>query len=259
MIYHLYVMVIESIYFADCVEAQSRWPVPGVKNLPTWPAGLSTPMQARCSQTKTKILEYYNFAESTFVRPWQDYKTGFINNPDATRSNYFIGLDKLHNITSTRSHSLSLAVESKINSGFPETKYKFEYNYIHVANEQEQYKITLGELLKVTCLSKLNTEACLTDQDYLLSESQSYDPLLGIRGMKFSANDMDNDASTTRHCAEEMGGVGWWFSDCAPCTNNATDIEPYFGNIHRLCLPQMMYMSCPHAYCNSVSIEMRIM
>ncbi|XP_050100011.1 fibrinogen-like protein 1 [Anopheles aquasalis] len=116
-----------------------------------------------------------------FNRNWTEYRDGF-GYPDG---NFWIGLERLHQLTSVR--PWELAVDLHDYNGI----YKYaRYSTFAIGSEDEQYRLTLGKY-----------------------SGTAGDGLWHHRGMKFSTPDRDNDQMKDLHCAREWHG-GWWFNSC---------------------------------------------
>uniref|UniRef100_A0A2M4BT40 Putative ficolin n=1 Tax=Anopheles marajoara TaxID=58244 RepID=A0A2M4BT40_9DIPT len=135
-----------------------------------------------------------------FNRNWTEYRDGF-GYPD---SNYWIGLERLHQLTSARSWELAVDLQdfNKV--------YKYaRYNAFAIGSEDEQYRLkTLGAY-----------------------SGSAGDGLRNHEHMKFSTPDRDNDEKKDEHCAQKWQG-GWWFKACftsflnGPYRNNGTTLVP---------------------------------
>ncbi|XP_011187131.1 ryncolin-1-like [Zeugodacus cucurbitae] len=116
-----------------------------------------------------------------FYRNWTDYKEGF---GDLT-GNYWIGLEKLHALTSDCEQELY--IQLRRHNG---KEYYAKYTQFVIAEESESY-----------ALKKLG--------NYRGNNGDAFGRHVG---MKFSTYDRDNDIDI-RNCAEEFKG-GWWFLNC---------------------------------------------
>lgn len=145
--------------------------------------GMEEQFQVRCDGQLhgpgwTVIQSRIN-GEVNFYRNWTEYKTGFGN----LSSEYFIGLERLHQMTTIEPQVLYIHLEDFEGK----TRYA-EYNHFVVGNESESYAITeLGEF-QGDVRDRLDFSA-------------------------FSTFDRDNDADANFNCAEKFHG-GWWYSDC---------------------------------------------
>lgn len=145
--------------------------------------GMEEQFQVRCDGQLhgpgwTVIQSRIN-GEVNFYRNWTEYKTGFGN----LSSEYFIGLERLHQMTTIEPQVLYIHLEDFEGK----TRYA-EYNHFVVANESESYAITeLGEF-----------QGDVRDRLDIIA---------------FSTFDRDNDADANFNCAEKFHG-GWWYSDC---------------------------------------------
>ncbi|XP_050335083.1 fibrinogen C domain-containing protein 1-like isoform X1 [Bactrocera neohumeralis] len=145
-----------------------------------------TPFEVWCDQDSdfggwTVIQRRVN-AEVDFYRKWTDYKIGFGN----LDGNYWIGLDKLHALTTSCEHELYIRMES-----FSGVKYYARYNLFVVGSEAEGYVLkTVG--------------------DY---KGDASDYFKNHEGSKFSTYDRDNDRKDDDNCAKKWRG-GWWYNCC---------------------------------------------
>ncbi|XP_011189961.2 fibrinogen C domain-containing protein 1-like [Zeugodacus cucurbitae] len=116
-----------------------------------------------------------------FYRCWNDYKKGF---GDLT-GNYWIGLEKLHALTSSCEQELYIQLQRR--SG---EKYHAKYAEFLIGPESQSYT-----------LKKLGNYG-----------GNAGDSLRQHLGMKFSTYDRDND-NLENNCAMKYEGA-WWFDDC---------------------------------------------
>uniref|UniRef100_A0A1I8PEH7 Fibrinogen C-terminal domain-containing protein n=1 Tax=Stomoxys calcitrans TaxID=35570 RepID=A0A1I8PEH7_STOCA len=118
-----------------------------------------------------------------FYRNWTEYKTGF---GDAPHGEFFVGLQKLHELTSQKPHELLIVLKDWDN----DTRYAI-YDTFVIGSEQEQYSLKdLGEY-----------------------RGNAGDALEYYKGSKFSTLDVDNDEDENTNCAKLFKG-GWWFKSC---------------------------------------------
>jgi len=116
-----------------------------------------------------------------FYRNWQVYKRGFGD----LDGEFFLGLDKIHALTSEYSQELLVALEDFEGNEAFETYEKFA-----IGGEDEQYALhTLGK-----------------------ANGSAGNSLEVHHTMKFSTYDRDNDR-WTKNCAEAYTG-GWWYNEC---------------------------------------------
>lgn len=129
---------------------------------------------------------------------WEDYKNGFGD----YRYNYWIGLEKLHQITSSGSYELFVGLYDKFSSNPHRLAV---YGTFEIASESQNYKLTVGNYE--------SGRSNLTDS--LISQHNNRD---------FTTHDRDNDDNANKNCAHHGGSYygGWWFggSDCLDANLN---------------------------------------
>ena len=81
-----------------------------------------------------------------FYRYWHDYKHGF-GDP---RDEFWLGLDKIHRLTSDVNNSLRVDLED-----FEGKNAYAEYNMFRVMSEKDKYKLILGSYSGRTVISSL--------------------------------------------------------------------------------------------------------
>ncbi|XP_044316962.1 microfibril-associated glycoprotein 4 isoform X2 [Drosophila rhopaloa] len=129
----------------------------------------------------TKVVNR-NDGKEDFSRKWADYKIGF--GPLTTE--FFIGLDKLHQITSSDNYELLVELQNRKQ----ELRYAL-YDHFSIGSESEQYRLNV--------LGKYQGDAA--------------DALRQHTGKKFSTQDRDNDESE-QNCAALQSGAFWYGSSC---------------------------------------------
>nr|AAL28518.1 GM10015p [Drosophila melanogaster] len=139
-----------------------------------------------CDEDWTVILSRTS-DDVNFERGWLDYRDGFGN----LAGDFFIGLNKLHALTSSALHELRIVMED-----FSGNVAYAGYSLFAIGSEKELYPLVL--------LGKF--------QDNLTPSAG--DSLSYHAGAKFSTVDQDNDNCLECNCALRHKGAGW-FNNCA--------------------------------------------
>ncbi|KAL7741414.1 hypothetical protein ACLKA6_000742 [Drosophila palustris] len=171
-------------YGRNCAEATEKSKSSGIYEI-LIPSYSGHPFRVTCdAQTQgggwTVILSRLD-GSVDFYRNWNLYKKGFGD----LDGEFFLGLDKIHALTSEYSQELLVVLEDF------EGHEKFEkYEKFAIGDEDEQYALhTLGQ-----------------------ASGTAGDSLKRHHAMKFSTYDRDNDRYP-KNCAEEFTGA-WWYQGC---------------------------------------------
>ena len=128
-----------------------------------------------------------------FDRKWADYKAGFGDSD----GEFWLGLDKLHTLTSTGTYGLWVGMRAWTMETF-----WAEYSSFSVGPETDKYRLSV---------SGYNVES--TAGDSLTNVSFNLGEMVRVIDyMKFSTRDSDNDINSGS-CAKMCKG-GWWFAKC---------------------------------------------
>lgn len=141
-------------------------------------------MQINWSNIHSYLQIFHQRTEGSmsFYRGWDEYKTGFGN----IDGEFWIGLDKLHELTLSRPHELLIELED-----FEGESRKARYSHFAIGGEKESYALVL--------LGKYSGDA---------GDSMSYHA-----GQKFTTFDKDNDVWVEGNCAKAHHGA-WWYNAC---------------------------------------------
>ena len=121
-----------------------------------------------------------------FNRDWDDYVTGF----GEEDGNYWMGLEEMHQLTTT--HDVSLFIDIETFVGLPFT---LKLQTFSVGNEESNYTMHYS--------------------GYSQSSDRVTNPLFPSynNGMMFSTRDRDNDKHRG-NCASDLLRGGWWYRSC---------------------------------------------
>ncbi|XP_025075965.1 angiopoietin-related protein 4-like [Pomacea canaliculata] len=172
--------IISSGYYGDAL--------PGMFSIQ--PSRATTPFRVLCNPKVQQIIldRYYNVP--SFNRSMTDYVAGF---GDAV-NDFWVGLEKLHLLTSSMSYVLCVQVS------FGTTKYQRYYTKFVVQGAGNGYSMSFGGQYDPSSVA-LPMGDCLTP----------------LQNVSFSTYDVDNDGNATYNCAENYGG-GWWYNQqCSDC------------------------------------------
>uniref|UniRef100_A0A2M4A9G2 Putative ficolin n=1 Tax=Anopheles triannulatus TaxID=58253 RepID=A0A2M4A9G2_9DIPT len=146
----------------------------------------SEPFQVYCEQEAYGggwiVFQYRYNGSLDFYRGWNEFRDGFGD----LNKEFWLGLEKVHQITSGRKHELIVELKD-----FNGTYGYARYAVFELGSERNQY------ILKE--LGKYSGNA---------GDSMSFN-----KGFEFSTKDEDNDMSSSLHCAQRHEGA-WWHGPC---------------------------------------------
>ncbi|KAH8397461.1 hypothetical protein KR222_005185 [Zaprionus bogoriensis] len=145
------------------------------------------PFYVRCADDDWTVILNRTSDDLSFERSWLDYKEGFGN----LASDFFIGLDKLHALTSSQLYELRIDLEN-----FRGDVAYALYDAFAISGERELYALSLLGQFR-------------DDVQPSAGDSLSYQA-----GAKFSTFDNDNDNCVECNCAQRLRGGGW-FNACS--------------------------------------------
>ncbi|XP_060666726.1 fibrinogen-like protein 1 [Drosophila nasuta] len=124
-----------------------------------------------------------------FNRDWATYRKGF----GSFESDFFLGLEKLHRITSLQHFELYIHLVDENDNTF-----NARYDGFKISDEDNGYALSLGNLIS----------------------TPFGDGMRNTENMKFSTFDHDNDNDDDDNCAI-IYESGWWYNYCNTCHLNA--------------------------------------
>ncbi|XP_064371674.1 tenascin-N [Dromaius novaehollandiae] len=145
----------------------------------------SRPMQVYCDMTTDGggwiVFQRRSTGELDFYKRWRDYVEGF-GDP---AGEFWLGLDKLHNLTSSTPIRYELRVDLRTSS---ESAYAV-YDFFQVASSRDRYRLSVGNY-----------------------RGNAGDAMTYHHGWKFTTWDRDNDVALS-NCALTHRGA-WWYKNC---------------------------------------------
>lgn len=130
-----------------------------------------------------------------FFLTWQEYVNGFGN----AHSEYWLGLEAIHQLTSSRNKILRIDLEDKDgNHAFA------QYNVFKVASSADNYRLTIDE--------------------FTGNASESLQT-----NIQFSTKDQDNDEVSGDNCAATTRHGGWWYSGSKSCTYSHSNLNGLYS------------------------------
>ncbi|XP_051860824.1 ryncolin-1-like [Drosophila albomicans] len=108
-------------------------------------------------------------------------------------NDFFLGLEKIHRITSLQRHELYIHLVTLNGS-----TYNARYDDFKISDKDNGYKLSLGKF-----------------SGTIIEDAMRY-----AENIKFTTIDRDNDEADKANCAVVFKS-GWWHTDCYNCNLNA--------------------------------------
>ncbi|XP_062132099.1 fibrinogen-like protein 1 isoform X3 [Drosophila sulfurigaster albostrigata] len=125
--------------------------------------------------------------EEDFGRDWATYRKGF----GSLDSDFFLGLEKIHRLTSQQQYELYIHLVAEDGSIF-----YARYDDFKISDEDHGYSLSLGKF-----------------------KGNIWDAMREHENMKFTTFDRDNDSDSYDNCAV-LYKSGWWYNRCFDCNLN---------------------------------------
>ncbi|XP_068807857.1 tenascin-N isoform X2 [Struthio camelus] len=172
-------------YPADCSQTQQNGNTSSGMYTIYLNGNGSRPIQVYCDMTTDGggwiVFQRRSTGELDFYKRWRDYVEGF---GDPT-GEFWLGLDKLHNLTSSSPIHYELRVDLRTSS---ESAYAV-YDFFQVASSRDRYRLSVGNY-----------------------RGNAGDAMTYHHGWKFTTWDRDNDVALS-NCALTHHGA-WWYKNC---------------------------------------------
>ncbi|XP_060667053.1 fibroleukin-like isoform X2 [Drosophila nasuta] len=127
-----------------------------------------------------------------FNRDWATYRKGF----GSFKSDFFLGLEKLHRITSLQRFELYIHLAARNGS-----TYNARYDNFKISDEDNGYALSLGKF-----------------------KGTIVDGIGYFENMKFTTFDHDNDKDDNVNCAAWYES-GWWYKFCSNCYISLKEVK----------------------------------
>ena len=118
----------------------------------------------------------------SFCKDWKSYKNGF----GTFHGSFWLGLEKIHRITSTENYALYIAMGASFNR----LSWAY-YSSFHVGDEASYYELTISGY-----------------------EGAAGDALSRVNGRSFSTFDQNSEKDSSPACNDKALVGGWWFFGC---------------------------------------------
>ncbi|KAL0155053.1 hypothetical protein M9458_049316, partial [Cirrhinus mrigala] len=132
------------------------------------------------------LIQHRFDGSTSFNRTWDEYKNGF----GKLTEEFWLGNDKINLLTKAKNMSLRIEIED-----FEGVKEYAHYDHFHVANESQQYRLSIGGY------------SGTAGNAMQFSKTYNHDQQL------FTTPDRDNDRYPSGNCGAYYSS-GWWFDAC---------------------------------------------
>ena len=146
---------------------------------------------------------------------WSTYKKGVDDG-----HGFWLGLDEMHQLTKSGRYGVEIVIELAVGS----------YDSVNwplflVGNEASEYELTFASDDGTT-------------RAYGKNSGTSYYFATSTNGVRFTARDNDNDATSARNCATDSSygyNTGWWYTSCGSYWNAyRSSSSAYYGKKTRM-------------------------
>ncbi|XP_070190887.1 ficolin-1-A-like [Littorina saxatilis] len=167
---------------ANCMDWLKVDPRSGIRIV--YISGKATPVY--CDQTTDHggwiVFQRRQDASVDFYRDWAEYRNGFGD----LEGNFWLGLDALHNLTTSRRYQLRVDLQL-----WNETPGYATYSGFYVEDSDNNFRLHFDNF----------------------TGGNAGDSLSYHRGAQFTTKDRDHDTRSRENCAQRFHGA-WWYTNC---------------------------------------------
>ncbi|XP_070172931.1 uncharacterized protein [Littorina saxatilis] len=178
----------------SCVDWLSLDPLSGLRTV----CLSGEPVTVYCDQTTDNggwiVFQRRMDASVDFFRDWTDYRNGFGD----LEGNFWLGLDKLHRLTTSQRYELRVDLFQ-----WNGTKGSATYSGFYVEDVSHKFTLRFDSF----------------------TGGNAGDSLSFHRGQQFSTKDRDHDTVSGRSCAQHFHGA-WWYKSCLQSNLNGDYSAP---------------------------------
>lgn len=150
------------------------------------------------------VIQARYSGKTDFSRSWNEYKQGFGN----IAGEYWLGLDKIYELTSARLHELRIEMED-----FSGAKKHAHYDLFSIASEEHGYALRVLGQYAGDAGDSLSYHAGMKFSTFEWVNGLFYWVFYDLTNIWLSNFSVDNDRWDSGSCARSHFG-GWWYNAC---------------------------------------------